>query len=292
MSESPDDSDSNEIEVEPEEPVRRDLTITDGFALGSNTSYLRLAGNHNYYLGKVGEGYILEALENVQNTLIETQTAVHVAQRIDEFKRILYNQYEGESATTRIDEDLGDELMERANRWQDFINEAIAEERRLNIPSSGILDFEQLMYNPHSMFQQETWEAMDERPKKDFAEACRTLPIECPTATVMMSLRAVEHYLRKWQNQEIGEAVEQESMGSVLDSLIEEHIDEQDKKGPVIQQLSGVPSVLSNILYLKDKRNKVNHPDERPTRYEAAITLFMVAGTISEVCEVIGEVEN
>lgn len=289
MDEGDTSDEGDEIEVEPEEPVRRDLIMSDAFLLGTYLTYLRIAGNNQYKLGDIDQGGILGALESTQSILVETRTAVNVAEQIHEFRSHLYHQYEGDSPNTRISDDLGDELHQKATTWFELLKEKIAKETRINIPSSGILDIELLMHQPSSMFEPEIWESMDETPKRDFTEACRSLSLQCNTASVMVALRAVEHYLRKWYSQEIGEEIERRSWGGVLDELIDEYVAEADQRGPVVQQLSSVPSVLSHILYLKDKRNTVNHPEESPTNYEAVITLFMVAGTIAEVSEEIDE---
>lgn len=287
MTDEADQTDSNKIEVEAEEPVRRDLEIYDAFVLGANLVFLDAAGVHNYELGKVGEGGILAGIDRIQNTLNETQTATHIIEKIEDFRTKLLNQYEGEPRDTRIDGKYAEILSQNADKWREFVEEELREEKRINVPSDGVLDYEQLRTSPESMFKQNVWDSMDERPKLDFTEACKTASIGCSTAAVMLSLRAVEHYLREWHYQEVDDETESESMGALLDSLITNYTDEQDRKSPAIQQMSGVPSILSNIIYLKDKRNKVNHPDERPTDYEASITLFMVAGTISEIVNVL-----
>jgi len=287
MNEEEDETDSDKVEVEAEEPVKRDLEIHDAFVLGGNFTFLSTAGAHNYEIGEVGEGGILAAMDRIQNVLNETQTATHVVERINDFRRDMLENYKGKPINTNIEGSYAERLNSNANKWQEFVEEELLDERRINIPSSGVLDFEELMTSPETMFKQEVWESMDKTPKADFKEACQTVSIGCSTAAVMLSLRAVEHYLKEWHEQEVEEELESGSMGALLDSLIKNYIDEQDRKSPAIQQMSGVPSILSNIIYLKDKRNKVNHPDERPTDYEASITLFMVAGTISEIIDFI-----
>lgn len=291
MSNSPENPEED-VEVPSEGPDVRQLTIHDAYQLGSHITYLRFAGQYGHPVGSVESGGILRSLEDIQNRLIETDTALTVANQIEDFKVRVHNAHESDTAEESIHEDLGDRLNQLGETWGQLLVETLVDERRIKIPSSGFLDLEQLMQHPGHMFGENVWESMDETPKQDIAEACRALPMGCTTASVMVSLRAVEHYLRKWYEHEAGEELERGTWGSVLDYLMNRYVAEEDANGPILQQLSSVPSVLSHLYYLKEKRDQVNHPDESPTDYEAIITLFMVTGTISEVCEVLGIVNQ
>lgn len=290
-------SDSSDEPEEVEEPSEdyevRDLTISDAYNLAQNVTYLQFAGEHNYRIGSVESGGILHALEQIQNRLLATDTSPTVASQIEDVKIAIIEEYEDwADASTEVNDELGSELSQRASTWAQLMAEELADETRINIPNTWILDFERLMYEPGLLFEDEVWEVLDNQSKKDVSEACRALPVGCATASVMVSLRAVERYLRKWYEYETDEELERGTWGSVLDDLIEIYIPDEDAEGRVLQQLSSVPSVLSNIYYLKERRDKVSHPDESPTDYEAVVTLFMVAGTISEVCREIDDLES
>ncbi len=106
----------------------------------------------------------------------------------------------------------------------------------------------------------------------------------------MLSLRAVEHCLREWYEYE-NEPIESASWGHVLDLLMEEFVTDEKKNDTVLTQLSDLPPVLTNLYYLKEKRNEVNHPEESPDGQEARQTLMIVASTITEIFEYITEKE-
>lgn len=108
-------------------------------------------------------------------------------------------------------------------------------------------------------------------------------------SSMMISLRAVEYYLKRWYEQVEGEEIEDETWGMVLDNMFNKFSEGKPKKAPLMEKLTNVPDVLSNIYYLKNKRNRVSHADYTPTSYETAITLFMVVGTINDVLDVISE---
>lgn len=70
---------------------------------------------------------------------------------------------------------------------------------------------------------------------------------------------------------------------------MEEYAEEDKRNDTVLAQLSNLPPVLTNLYYLKEKRNEVNHPEESPTPREARRTLFIVASTINEIYQVLKE---
>lgn len=81
----------------------------------------------------------------------------------------------------------------------------------------------------------------------------------------------------------MGEELEA-SWGSVLDELMEEFGDEnKGSDAKLMDQLSDLPPVLSNLYYLKDKRNEVSHPEKSPNISEAQRTLIIVVSTIIEI---------
>ncbi|MFD1601018.1 hypothetical protein ACFSBX_18960 [Halobellus rarus] len=288
-----DSSDDAEKVEEPSEGQEiRDLTISDAYKLGQNILYLQFAGEYNYPVGSVESDGILNSLEDIQNRLIATNTSTTVASQIEDVKASIVEQYGRSDPTTNIEDEIGSQLSQRASTWSQLMAEELAEETRINIPNAWILDFERLMYEPKLLFETEVWDVMDEQSQRDIAEACRALPVGCATASVMVSMRAVERYLRKWYEYEMDEELERGTWGRVLDDLIEIYISDEDAEGRVLQQLSSVPSVLSNIYYLKERRDKVSHPDESPTDYDAVVTLFMVVSTISEVCREMGDLES
>ena len=145
----------------------------------------------------------------MQDTMIETEFAESVSQQIDQLISRVREEHSGDSVETKLSDNLSQDLEKYADTWSQFIIEELRSERRIKVPNSGVIDLEKLMDNPALLFESETWNKMDERPKKDINEACTALPVNCTTSTVFISLRAVEHYLRKWY-----EEVEEGDLGS------------------------------------------------------------------------------
>lgn len=88
----------------------------------------------------------------------------------------------------------------------------------------------------------------------------------------MLSLRVVEYNLREWYEKDTGREIQKRNWGEVIGELED-----------IYESSSNRPSVLSNLDYLRDKRNEVSHPEHRPTEREAERMLYRIEGTISEI---------
>lgn len=189
-----------------------------------------------------------------------------------------------ESPEERISPDQAEDLKKQVTSWIHLFSRDLSNETRIPAVASGILDIDILVESPNELFNQEVWEWLDTRPREDIIEACRSVAVGCATASVMLSLRAVEHCLREWYEQE-NESLEA-AWGRVLDQLMEEYAEEDKRNDTVLTQLSDLPPVLTTLYYLKEKRNEVNHPEESPSSREARRTLLIVSSTITEIYEV------
>ena len=103
---------------------------------------------------------------------------------------------------------------------------------------------------------------LDQREKKDLDEARKSLLVGKPTTTIMTAIRAVEHLLRRWYEKKTGQQVGRKTWGQILDEIGSNY---EEEKGKI-----GFPE------YLKEKKNKIMHPEESPTLEEAEYTFHMV----------------
>lgn len=257
------------------------LALVDALKLGEKIEFLRQAGINRYKIGN-GEGEaILGTLNWVHKRLLYSDLDTPVISQVRAFEEELEQKYD-DSEETISDED-GDELKEKASTWQHLLKENLKSQKRIPISNPGVLDVKQLIDSPNELFTSEVWSWLDERPKSDLKEACRTIAVGCSTSCVMLSLRAVEHCLREWY--EFEDEPLNAGWGHVLGQLIDTQIESEDRNDSIISQLSELPAVLSNLYYLKEKRNEVNHPDESPSPQEARRTLMIVASTITDIHE-------
>lgn len=259
---------------------RDNLTLSDSFKLGQALGFLREAGRNNYEIGEEDEGGVLGILEEVRITLRTRDIESPVEGKISQFKNDIQDEYE--ESDESLSSEHGDELEQRATTWLNLLQQNLQNERRIPVAETGVMEVEGLLENPESLFSRPVWNWLHKRPKSDIKEACRSIVIDSPTASVMLSLRAAEHCLREWHEDKTGDSLEA-AWGRVLGRLIEEYLDDDSDDKSFQQQLAELPPVLSNLYYLKEKRNEVNHPEESPTNSEARRTLMFSVGTISEI---------
>lgn len=247
----------------------RALQLRDAFVLGSRLRYLEEAGVHRYPVGDMDDRYVLGALNKLEIGLRRADTRSSILPQVVDFKEYLQEEYRGGG---EISEEDGRELGQRARSWAEVLMEELEEEKRIEIHNEGTSDMTKIYESPESLFEPEVWSWMTERPRSDVREACRCLAVDAPTATVMLSLRAVEDRLREWYRHDVDESIERLPWGNLLDELEREYTDRNER-----------PSVLSDLDYLKRMRNEVTHPERSPSWREAEQTLHRVGWTVDDI---------
>lgn len=176
-----------------------------------------------------------------------------------------------------------EKLERKSHSWRHLLHEDLKRENRVAVVNTGLFDSEKLIEDPGDLFSAPVWEWLDDRPKSDIIESCKNLAIGSNTSSVMLSLRAVEDCLRTWYSEQMGKEISDVAWGRVLDELMQEFWQEEKQNDTLLTQLSDFPPVLTNLYYLKEKRNEVNHPDQSPNAQEARRTLLSVVSTISDI---------
>ncbi|WP_367176346.1 hypothetical protein [Haloarcula rubripromontorii] len=263
------------------------LTLAEAFGIGSRIEYLGRAARHDYELGDPEDNQVIGALIDIEQSLRRSGVATTVVKQISDFRSKIQSHYNPDES---LSSDDSRELERKSDAWWNMILTELKRQKRIPAADTGLLDQQGLVDNPEKLLSSGVWDWLDDRPRQDIREAAKTLVVDCSTSSVMLSLRAVEHCLREWYEYE-NEPIESASWGHVLDLLMEEFVTDEKKNDTVLTQLSDLPPVLTNLYYLKEKRNEVNHPEESPDGQEARQTLMIVASTITEIFEYITEKE-
>lgn len=259
------------------------ISLPEVFDLGIRLEYLRnLVDPGKEELPTKRQ--VLDVLERIDNILSNHDAQGILSQLITKQQTWLG---EPDSPEARITLDEAEDLEKQAISWIHLITRNLEAETRIPVSESGVLDIDILTENTRELFNPDVWEWLDQRPREDIKESCRSVAVGCATASVMLSLRAVEHCLREWYEQE-HESLDA-AWGHVLDQLMEEYAEEDKRSDTVLTQLSDLPPVLTTLYYLKEKRNEVNHPEESPTPREARRTLLIVSSTITDIYEFMRE---
>lgn len=291
--------------------VTREIEFIDAFKLGRYLSHLQTELSIIRTLKSDGiefegvkhaqVGKILWEILLVEEILVETQTCPDIQIQIKQQRQKIAYKYVGEHVDGDVEfsddgaiiferdevEEMGlqqikssdvRKLYDSVTDWFVIIIEEFNGLVGLTATRNLRLDIVELIHNPESFFRPEVWEWMDQHPRDDFTEACRCLAFDAPTASVMLSLRVVEYCLREWYEFDTDRNIQNRTFGQVLSELEDAY--ERDDR----------PHVLSNLDYLKDRRNSVSHPDDSSSRREAERMLYRIEGTISEIYDHINEV--
>lgn len=257
---------------------RHSLNLSDTLQLGSNLEYLRLLGDGEN-IKSPDKDHVLEVISTIHQILSSRDIETIVEEQIESYRGNLESSGEPKLSPSELEN-----LEKKAITWSHLLDRELKNEKRIPAAEAGLLDIDGLIETPEKLFPGQVWDWLDDRPQSDLKEACKTLAVDCPTASVMLSLRAVEHCLTEWYEEE-NEELERAAWGSVLDLLMEEYAEEEKKNDTVLTQLSDLPPVLTTLYHLKEKRNEVSHPEKSPNPMEARRTLMIVASTISEIFE-------
>ncbi|MGN8213964.1 hypothetical protein [Halococcus salifodinae] len=248
--------------------------------MGSLLKRLEAAGINQDVVGEPGADGVLLLLDNFSTILRSRDIDSDVAMSVVRYIQEVSEEYDSEDNLSESD---GRELEMKVGAWRRLLENELGKEQRIAAADVGLLDVDGLLNRPESLFDDTVWNWLDGSTKADVKEACKTLVIDCPTSSVILSLRALERCLRVWHEEKTENKLEA-AWGTALGQLISEFQEKTDSND-VMEQLSDLPPVLSNLFYLKEKRNEVSHPDKSPTSQEARRSLMIMAATITEIHE-------
>lgn len=257
----------------------RILSLADVLYIGTRLEFLRQTGKRKD-ASKVNKEDLLNTLTDLQDLLRHRKFSSGTTPQISRLKGKIEQNKENDNE--EISKERADKIVQKATTWSHLLHEELEREQRIPVADTGLLDVDSLLHSPEELFTPTVWDWLDDRPRNDIKEACKTILTGCPTSSVMISLRAVEHCLREWYEEEEDERLDA-AWGQVLDQLMEKYTTEDKRNDTVLTQLSDLPPVLSNLYYLKEKRNEVSHPEDSPRPEEARRTLMIVASTITEI---------
>lgn len=197
-------SDSSESSLSPNKSIagtedsKRHISLVDSFEIGRYIMYLHTAGYEGYPVGDGDSDHIISALENVSDILESREIDSPVAGKANQLKIRFESDYASDETLSSED---GEELAREARTWVGLLEEDLKEEQRIPATDTGVMEVEKLLNSPESLFNQPVWNWLHERPRSDISESCRSIVVGSTTASVMLSLRAVEHCLRVWHEE-------------------------------------------------------------------------------------------
>jgi hypothetical protein len=258
--------------------IRERLTAEAVFYLGEDIQYLVRANKGALVVYKDGSiekgeyGFILAILKKLETRLQRYGLADTEHLRLTTLIREFEEQYAKPNAPKLSEADRQElrkttEVIE-AVVIQELLGRNFAE----LTPLEGILDYKKLLSEEAKGL---LIEGGKEPPKvviHDLEETTKCLSYGAPTASVMIGLRAVEGMVR-----ELHQTITGKKSTKAWANLIDEV--EKDLKNKGKQP----PLLLGYLKYIKDVRNKADHPDKVFTQREAEQIFMHVVYTIQEI---------
>lgn len=259
----------SEEHIEDDELEEREPNMTDALLLGKKTEYVRTCTFFEVPVGNSQDDYIIGTLEDIERKLEVLKFDDKILSGIESQKEKIEEEYNEDEVLSDQD---GEILRTRISQARTRIQSNLSSKNLVYTEQKGLFNTEKALNNPESLFKEEIWDWMSNTAQTDIKEACKCLAIDCPTASMSMSLRAVEDCIRRWYKEETGNEIENTGWSTILDQLKS-------------QFPEGSPEYLMTAMldYQRGKRNSVSHPELTPDWRQANFILNTVQGTIAEI---------
>ena len=155
-----------------------------------------------------------------------------------------------------------DDLEKRLPVWDDRIIAEFGKINFITLSKSTHLNPEKLSKGVETFFREDSWDNLSELQRGDISDGCKCIALQAWTPAAMITMRVIEECLRFYYRKTTGNDGSGKVWGNLLHKLKE--VPNSDK------------NLLSYFDYLKEIRNKLQHPDARITQHEAE-TIFLQA---------------
>lgn len=265
--------------------TKKRLTPLAIYGIAEQLEYLRLASSQRWNvvfedrsIEKRGKFYILGSMIELSNILWEYGLCQREAEILDDLIDEFEEYYTNENNPIQITEYHAKELSNLIERIRGVFLKELEGKHFLEISPSGLLNYSSLLQDGLSALF--TTEGLEEKLsdiiRNDLNEAVRALAYDIPTASAMISLRAVEGAIRELYKALKG----QECRMAWKDALNEV---ERELKARELES----KSLEGYLDHFRNVRNEAEHPDRVFTRKEAEHILVHSAYAIEEIYKII-----
>lgn len=250
-------------------PADHDHHPLNSFAVGWNLGRLQGRIFGQLMQSQLSVEEVVDSLYHSEMISYDSAQNFNITNSIDDTIREIRAQYGNPEEI--VDDEHLELLIENIDEWSEEYSSEIGDMDVVSIVDKGLIDTREVFRRPESIFDDSVWNWLDQQPRQDISHSCKTLVLDMPTASSFLSLRAVEYCLREWYREQTGKNIDKSAWGEVTRKIESEF--DANEKAPV----------LSNLEYLREKRNGIAHPDVSPSWQEAEDILFNVRRTITEI---------
>lgn len=241
-------------------PYQRTLDDLSQELSGYTTDYTKVTNYLNH----------LTELKNIQNfsNIGEEAEGWESHTRENHEESAFYSLALSQEEQNELSDDVGNWLFE----YKREIGDMVAVTSEADLPTS------KLSQGPEAFLTIQL-EGRYDSEYKDMQEACKNLLCGTYTSAEIMSLRTIESLLRKWYKNEKGEDPEDMDWHDVFGAL---------EASEDVEEFQG----MDYLDLLRERRNKVAHPDVHSVRREAELTLQRTFDIIEKIINIIETGEN
>jgi len=264
-----------EQELQPEqinETVIEQITLIDAYTIGAWIEYIRLARPQDLVVfpsgaisDQEGNGYILWTLYLVRDFLKKKGLEFIINDsRLDDLITYFQTKYtsKDKSAPRALDENDSRILDQTIEIIRILLQKELSKKRIIEIEThKGILDYDTLLSTrlvPLFTYPDTVFKNISEIVSHDLLEAFRALLFDLPTASVMISLRAVEAAIRELYFKLLSdeELEESHSLYPTWNYAVSEIKKQLEKLSISSKRLEGY------LDFLREIRNSAEYPDK------------------------------
>jgi len=206
----------------------------------------------------------LEKLEIQEKTIKEIEKVGEVCNKgldiINQKRKI--KEGESKKKIEKLDKELErlikaikENLIKKIPIWEDRIVNELTKIKVVKLSTDTILNPEKLSFGAESFFDEKIWNNMSDLEKDDLDDGCRCISLQTWTPAAMITMRVIESVLRNYYIKITSNDPTGKMWGSILTELE--------------NQQSTNQKLIGYFNYLKDIRNKLQHPDVRFSQFEA-----------------------
>lgn len=227
-----------------------DILIT-GINIGTYKT-LMIGENDTFFYKKIRDTLTL-LITSLDNLSIQKETSDEIQEIIQNYDRTIipWESTSGNSEIAKIDEDL----LRKIPIWQDRIATELKTTNVIELLKETTLNPEKLSIGAKAFFDEGIWDLMKDLEKEDLEDGCRCLSVQAWTPASMINMRIVESVLKSYYKKITGKDPYGKQWNNILIEL---------------KASSSTDTLLIGYLdYLRDIRNKLQHPDARVEQPEA-----------------------
>ena len=203
---------------------------------------------------EIQEGTIKE----IEKLIKKCKDVVDIPKQIDKKIEEGKSKKEVEKLQNRISQlttEVEENLIKKIPIWEDRIINELTKINVVKLSTDTNLNPEKLSLGAESFFDIKIWDKMSNLEKDDLDDGCRCISLQAWTPAAMITMRVIESVLRNYYQKITSNDIEGKMWGPMLIEL---------KNHQTANQ-----KLVGYFDYLKDIRNKLQHPDVRFSQFEA-----------------------